>query len=176
MPNGKTLYLVRHAEASWMKAGQGDFDRALNDCGKRDAVEMGRRLKSGGTLPAVIFSSPALRAAQTAEIIATELGFPVDSISFAGNIYESTTANLIKTIQSLEAHHATAMLVGHNPAMTWLINHLAGGHIANAPTCAIATLRTFSGRWKDAGPAMAELLNFDYPERIPDSNTRGNLH
>lgn len=179
MADGKTLYLVRHAEASWMKAGQGDFDRPLNDCGKRDAAEMGRRLKAGGILPGAILSSPALRATQTAEIIATELGFPVDSISFAGNIYEATTANLTKTIQSLEDRHSSAMLVGHNPAMTWLINHLTGGHIANAPTCAIACLRTFSARWGGAGPASANLLDFDYPGRIPDNPTRpvpwGNL-
>ena len=179
MPNGKILYLVRHADAAWMKAGLGDFDRPLNDCGKRDAVEMGQRLKAGGTLPSAILSSPALRAAQTAEIIAVELGFPVDSISFAEKLYEATIANLIKTIQSVGPHHTSAMLVGHNPAMTWLINHLAGGHIANAPTCAIATLRTFSGRWEDVGSATADLLDFDYPKRPMESNTRpvsgGNL-
>jgi len=170
MPDGKTLYLVRHAEAAWMNSGQRDFDRPLNDCGKRDAAEMGRRLKASSTLPSVILSSPALRATQTAEIIATELGFPADSISFAGNIYEAATAHLIETIQSLEAHHASAMLVGHNPAMTWLINHLSGGHIANAPTCAIATLRTFSTQRKDADPATANLLNFDSPARIRSRN------
>ena len=176
---GKILYLVRHAEASWMNSGQRDFDRPLNDCGKRDAVEMGRRLKADGILPGAILSSPALRATQTAEIIATELGFPVDSIFFAENIYEATTANLIGIVQSLEDRHSSTMLIGHNPAMTWLINHLADGHIANAPTCAIATLRTFSTRWEDAGSATANLLDFDYPGKPLGSNirpvSRGNL-
>lgn len=179
MADKKILYLVRHAEAAWMNSGQRDFDRQLNDCGKREATEMGRRLKADGILPSAILSSPALRATQTAEIIATELGFPVDSISFAENIYEATTAHLIGIIQSLEDRHSSTMLVGHNPAMTWLINHLADGHIANAPTCAIATLRTFSTRWENAGPATANLLDFDYPERPLDNNTRpvsrGNL-
>ena len=171
MPNGKILYLVRHAEAAWMESGQRDFDRPLKDCGRREAVELGQRLKADGILPGAILSSPALRATQTAEIIATELGFPVDSISFAENIYEATTANLIGIVQSLEDRHSSTMLIGHNPAMTWLINHLSGGHIANAPTCSIATLRTFSTRWEDAGPATADLLDFDYPGRIPDRKT-----
>ncbi len=172
MPDGKTLYLVRHAEAGWMKAGRRDFDRPLNERGRHDAVKMGRRLKAGGIMPNAIFSSPALRAAQTAEIIATELGFPVASISFEGNIYEAATADLVEAIQLLEARHSHAMLVGHNPAMTWLINHLSDDHIANAPTCSIATLRTFSSRWEDVGPATADLLDFDYPERTPESNRR----
>jgi len=179
MADKKILYLVRHAEAAWMNSGQRDFDRPLNDCGKRDAAEMGRRLKTSGILPRMILSSPALRAAQTAEIIATKLGFPVNSISFAEKIYEAATTNLIEIVQSLEEHHSSAMLIGHNPAMTWLINHLAKGHIANAPTCAIATLRTFSARWEDAGYATAELLDFDYPGRPLNSNarpvSRGNL-
>ncbi len=172
MAEGNTLYLVRHAEAGWMESGQRDFDRPLNERGRHDAVKMGQRLKAGGILPRVILSSPALRAAQTTEIIATELGFPLDSVSFVGNIYEAATADLIETIQSLEARHTRAMLVGHNPAMTWLINHLSDDHIANAPTCAIATLHTFSSRWEDIGPATADLLDFDYPERTPESNRR----
>ena len=171
MPDGKTLYLVRHAEAAWMGSGQRDFDRPLNDRGKRDAVEMGRRLKTNGILPGVVLSSPALRAIQTAETIAVELGFPVELITFAENIYEAATTDLVGIIQSLEDYHIHVMLVGHNPAMTWLINHFAGGHIANAPTCSIATLRTFSTRWEDAGPATADLLDFDYPGRIPYSKT-----
>jgi len=179
MPDNKTLYLIRHAEACWMESGQHDFSRPLNDCGKSDATEMGRRLKADGILPNVVLSSPALRAAQTAELIAAELGITSSSIVFDEKIYEAATSNLLGIIQSLENRHGSAMLIGHNPAMTWLINHLAGGHIANAPTCAIATLRTFSGRWKDAGPATADLLDFDYPARILNSNThpvsRGNL-
>ncbi len=179
MPDSKTLYLIRHAEASWMESGQHDFNRPLNNCGRGDAAEMGRRLKTDGILPNVILSSPALRATQTAELITAELGIAPSSIVFDEKIYEAATSNLLEIIQSLESRHDSAMLVGHNPAMTWLINHLTGGHIANAPTCAIATLRTFSGRWKDTGLATADLLDFDYPGRIPDSNTRpvsrGNL-
>ncbi|MEN7973691.1 MAG: histidine phosphatase family protein, partial [Verrucomicrobiota bacterium] len=135
MSDGKTLYLVRHAEAFWMKAGQRDFDRPLNDRGKHDAAEMGQKLKATGIQPEIIISSPALRATQTAEIIVRKLGLSTDSILFNENIYEAETADLLKIVKSVKECHASTMLIGHNPSMTWLINHLTGQHVANAPTC-----------------------------------------
>lgn len=179
MPDGKTLYLVRHAEADWPKSAQRDFDRPLSRLGEHDADEMGRRLKADGILPNVILSSPALRATQTAEAIAMALGFPTGSINLIENIYEAAISDLVEVIRALDDRHASAMLIGHNPALTWLINQLADRHIANAPTCSIATLRSFSLRWEDMGSATANLLDFDYPERIPVRTARpvsgGNL-
>ena len=40
----KHLYLVRHAKSSWSDTSLPDFDRPLNDRGKKDAPEMARRL------------------------------------------------------------------------------------------------------------------------------------
>ena len=41
----KTLYVVRHAKSSWDDPDKPDFDRSLNERGKRDAPRMGKRLK-----------------------------------------------------------------------------------------------------------------------------------
>ena len=47
----KTLLLIRHAKSSWADPGRPDHDRVLNDRGRRDAPEMGRRLKRRGVTP-----------------------------------------------------------------------------------------------------------------------------
>ena len=41
----KTLIVVRHAKSSWSDSGVSDFDRPLNERGKRDAPEMADRLQ-----------------------------------------------------------------------------------------------------------------------------------
>lgn len=167
MPDGKTLYLMRHAEAAWMHSGQRDFDRPLTPKGELDAKEMGQRLKARGELPDIMLSSPARRATQTTEIIATELSHPLEAIIFREAIYEAGVSDLLDIIQNLDARYESAMLIGHNPSLTWVINQLTGEHIANAPTCSIATLRTFSPRWEDSSSGATDLLDFDYPNKQP---------
>ena len=68
------LYLVRHGETDWNRQRriQGLTDIPLNDNGRRQARATGsllaRRIWNG------VYSSPLLRAAETASIIAGELG------------------------------------------------------------------------------------------------------
>lgn len=68
------LVLVRHGETEWNRLGrvQGRTDIPLNDTGRRQARAAGRRLR--GEHWDGIASSPLARAAETAEIIAHEVG------------------------------------------------------------------------------------------------------
>ena len=68
------LVLVRHGETEWNRLGkvQGLSDIPLNETGRRQARDAGRRLKSQHW--DAIAASPLGRAAETAEIIAREVG------------------------------------------------------------------------------------------------------
>lgn len=72
-----TLILVRHGETDWnfQRRIQGTTDIPLNDTGREQARETGRRLAEqlSGEAP-VIVSSDLGRAAETADLIAGELG------------------------------------------------------------------------------------------------------
>ena len=124
---------------------------------------MGKRLKKRGVSPNVIISSPACRSVQTATLIANEFDISPEAIIFKKSIYEAAISDLLDAIQAIDDSHQSALLVGHNPALTWVINQLAGDHIANTPTCSVATLQTFSPRWEDSSQGTADLLDFDYP-------------
>lgn len=162
MTNGKTLYLVRHAKAGWMNSGQLDFDRVLAERGIQEAIEMGKTLQQRGIVPDVVLCSPARRVLQTIEQLAPFIGVPIDQVFFNKSIYEAQTSTLLKLIQNLDDTHHSAMLIGHNPAMSWLISELTKP-INAMPTCSIATICIDSNQWKEAGLSNAELLNFSYP-------------
>jgi phosphohistidine phosphatase len=160
MPMPKLLYLVRHAKSDWNNS-LADFDRPLNKRGFRDAPEMGHRLKTRGMLPQQIICSPAKRAFQTLE----NLDLGVEDIRFEESIYEASTETLFRMIQSLEDSVDSAMLIGHNPAMTWLASHLTQTVIPNLPTCSIVTLELPSNHWNAVGEVPANLLDLDFPKR-----------
>ena len=64
----KTLLLVRHAKSSWDLATLNDFDRSLNERGKKDAPVMAQRLLDRKIDINTFVSSPAKRAKKTAEL------------------------------------------------------------------------------------------------------------
>ena len=72
------LHLLRHADAGDPMAWKGpDEDRPLSGKGEKQAERLGRFLKEVGFRPDAIITSPKVRAAQTAEIVARHLGVPV---------------------------------------------------------------------------------------------------
>ena len=163
----KTLYLVRHAKSSWKDARLQDHDRPLNKRGEQDAPRMGKRLGRRRPKPEVIISSPAVRAKSTAKILAAEIGFPKSGIIVDGLIYAAGPEDLVSVIRGLDNAVDCVMLVGHNPALTQLVNSLAHCDIANVPTCGLAVLEFRIHAWHDIDRVRAELVDFDYPKKDP---------
>ena len=71
---GARLWLVRHGETDWNAAGrvQGHTPTELNERGREQAREIGRRLK--GRAFAAVWSSDLPRAYQTAELLVESAG------------------------------------------------------------------------------------------------------
>jgi len=64
------IFLVRHGQTSWNKEEvfRGTLDIPLNDFGKKQALEVGKKLKSLSPDDPLLISSPLGRARETAEI------------------------------------------------------------------------------------------------------------
>jgi len=78
----KILLLIRHAKSSWDDISVTDFDRPLNERGKKDAPMMARRLSDKKIKIDAFVASPAKRAKKTAVFFAKEFGVDENDIVF----------------------------------------------------------------------------------------------
>jgi phosphohistidine phosphatase len=159
MTDHKTLYLVRHAKSGWSATDLSDFDRPLNTQGLQDAPKMGKRLKERNALPDIIFCSTAKRARQTLN----GLDLRVDNVVFDERIYCASEEGLLELIQSVPNQYVSAMIIGHNPAMSWVAGQLSGTSFDNLPPCAVVTSNLDCRLWAKAGTCPARLLDYDFP-------------
>lgn len=166
MSSTKVLFLVRHAKSSWKDPSLADRDRPLNKRGKRDAPRMGKRLAKRAVRPELVVSSPAVRALTTAQLIAGELRFKGADVVVDEQVYGGGPHELIEVIRGFDNRFDRVMLVGHNPALTELVNLLTDSETENVPTCGVAVLGCDTECWVDVGKERAELLEFDYPKKL----------
>lgn len=166
MADTKTLFLVRHAKSSWDDVNLEDIQRPLNKRGKRDAPKMGKHLAGYRVRPEVIISSPAVRANDTAREIAAKLGFKKSDVEIDEDLYSFDSSDIMEVIRGLSNGYQSIMLVGHNPAITRLVNELSGSNVDNVPTCGVALLRFNLEKWSGIKKGAGELLKFDYPKKL----------
>lgn len=162
----KTLYIIRHAKSSWAKPDQADFERGLNERGKRDAPRMAKRLKEIPVHPALILSSPAKRAFATAKRMAEILNYPKEKIRTDRLLYHADEETILEVIQSLNDMYNTVLLFGHNPGLTEFVNSIADKevYIDNVPTSGVVSFSLPVDSWKDAAWRSGTMLFFDYPK------------
>ena len=160
----KTLYIVRHAKSSWDHANLSDHDRPLNERGERDAPRMGKRLRKRRERPEVIIASSAVRAQSTARILAIAISYPTSDIAINKRLYGAEPEDVLSIIMDLDDGIDCAMLVGHNPTFTTLINALGRCDFDNVPTCGMAVLTFPIDSWKNIATAQGTLVDFDFPK------------
>ena len=137
----KRLLLLRHAKSSWDNPGTADRDRGLNKRGKRNAPQMGRALAEL-LEPAVIHVSPAMRAQLT--LGGLQDGWPalqnIDHLT-EEELYTFSSSDLVDWIGACDDAFERLFLIGHNPALTDLINWLCGDLVLpNLPTAGFVEL------------------------------------
>lgn len=160
----KTLLLVRHAKSSWDDITMADFDRPLNDRGKKDAPEMATRIKEKPVQIDLFVSSPAKRAKRTARYFAEEFKADKDDIMLVDELYGAGPAIFEKTVNGLPDKHDTVAIFSHNPGITEFVNSLTIVKVDDMPTCAVFGASAEVNTWKDFMKAEKKFLFFDYPK------------
>ncbi|WP_428309218.1 SixA phosphatase family protein [Hydrocarboniphaga sp.] len=160
----RSLTLVRHAKSSWDNAALADFDRPLNERGRRDAPLMAQRFAHAAETPLQLVASPALRTTSTALVFAEALGVPADSIRYEPQIYEADVETLLAVVRGLSDEVPNAVLFGHNPGFTDLCHALARCDFTEMPTCAVARIDFDVEHWRDVASGRGRLMAYSYPK------------
>lgn len=154
----KSLTLYRHAKTERDSDTGRDFDRKLNERGRRDAVRMGEEIRGLGLAYDLILSSPAKRAAETAKLA----GLPAQ---FDERIYDASAGELLLLAQEADGRIQRFMLVGHNPGFERLASRLIGGNI-EMPTGSLVEIALPVGNWREAGASGGQLVRLLKPKEL----------
>lgn len=160
----KTVILVRHAKSDWSDASLSDFERPLNERGKRDAPVMAQRLKDKKIKLDAIIASPAKRAAKTAKCFAEIFDIKKDKIDFKEKLYLAEPSTFYAVIENADNKHDCIAVFSHNFGITDFANMLTNTRIDNIPTCGVFAINVKADKWSDFKDAEKEFLFFDYPK------------
>jgi phosphohistidine phosphatase len=161
----KTLLIVRHAKSSWDIASLNDFDRSLNDRGKKDAPVMAKRLLDKKIPIDAFVSSPAKRAKKTAEFFCSTYKKDKKDIILISALYHAACENFFEVVEQLNDEYDTVAIFSHNPGITEFVNELVDDvKIDNMPTSGVFAVQIKIKKWKDFTKSKKEFLFFDYPK------------
>lgn len=154
----KTLTLFRHAKTERDSDSGRDFDRRLIDRGRDDSKRMGEEISELGLAFDLVLSSPAARAAETAELAGLE-------VRFDERIYDASTGDLLEIVGAMDDEIERLAMVGHNPGFERLASRLIGQGI-EMPTGSLAEIAIPVQRWSEAAEANGRLTRFLKPKEL----------
>jgi phosphohistidine phosphatase len=161
----KQLLLVRHAKSSWSDFSIKDFDRPLNDRGKKDAPEMASRLVDKDITIDAFIASPAKRARKTAELFVKEFKGEKGDIIFFEELYLANPSTFFDVISKTDDKFKTIAVFSHNEGITDFANNLTDTKIDDMPTCGIFAVKAKIKHWCDFKDAEKEFWFFDSPKK-----------
>ena len=160
----KQLFIIRHAKSDQSFFGN-DFERPLNERGRRDAPVMAKRLADKNYTIDALVSSPAVRAKKTAELFAETLTIPISEIMYISALYHASAGVFYEVVNGLPNELNSVALFSHNPGISYFVNSLVAGiRVDNMPTCAVFAVSCQITEWSYFKKATKAFLFFDYPK------------
>ncbi len=163
----KTLILVRHAKSSWDDPTLPDFDRPLNERGKKEAPKMAKRLADKNINIEGFISSPAKRAKRTAELFIKEFDKDENEIILFPSLYHADVNDFYEAISLVNDKFKCIAVFSHNPGITSFANKLIPkAQLDNMPTSSVFAVKANIKNWSDFKDAKKEFWFFDYPKKV----------
>lgn len=127
------LYLFRHGIAHNAQPGSLDSSRELTAEGREKTAAVAKAARRAGVRPSLIVSSPYIRARQTAEIAAEELGYEEPVLQIDSLVPHGAPQAVWQDLRDHalldQIGEASVLLTGHEPLMSQL-----AAFLLNAPS------------------------------------------
>lgn len=120
---------MRHAKSLHNEAAVDDFARSLAPRGIKDVARICTKLQRAGLIPDHIYSSPAQRSRQTAQLVCTHLSLTESLLSYDASFYAASAKILVDFIKRIPNAIRMPMIVGHNPELDACLEYLCGASL-----------------------------------------------
>ena len=163
----KTFHLLLHSKSSWDQPGLSDRERGLNKRGRRDAPRMGEALAQR-MAPVSVAVSPARRAQLTLDGLCDGWSALGDVQHYTQeDLYTFASEDLVAWIAAQDDGHEALFMIGHNPALTDLVNTLTGEYaLDNLPTAGYVALSLRIDRWSEVGQGCGSIEYSLFPKQL----------
>jgi phosphohistidine phosphatase len=138
----RQLWLLRHGEAVPHES-KPDFERELTARGERQSIAAGEALARLGLEVAACYTSPLVRARQTAELACARLNVVPEDRELLGKEFEAD--DLRELLAEHDAEDERILMVGHNPAFEQVVLDLTGARV-DFKKGGVAAIRLTGGR------------------------------
>ncbi len=155
---------MRHAKSSWDNPNWTDFERPLNERGKRDLLFMSSKFSKSDNRIERVISSNAARAFVTAKSFCAALSLSDSQFILEPEIYEASLPMLLSVIHDIPEPVVTVMMFGHNPGFSQLAFYLTGQYFEMS-TCSIVHIEFAEKQWKLINANSGFLVDFDFPKK-----------
>jgi phosphohistidine phosphatase len=145
----KTLVIIRHAKSSWSNSDLNDHDRPIKGKGRDRTHKVAGYLKEHNIIPDLMVSSTAVRAVETASIIAQELNYPFENIVCEKAFYRANVSSITNYLFALNNDVETVFIFGHNPTFTHLSNNFVDNAIDWLSTTATVCIKFSTDKWEE---------------------------
>jgi phosphohistidine phosphatase len=146
-----------------------DFDRGLNERGRRGARLIGQHIRDHGVKWGAVLASPAARVVQTLDEAMPGVGARYDK-----RVYLADADTLLDVVRKA-GDADTVLLAGHNPGLQDVLfalippeseNDLFDEASVKFPTATFAVLELAIDDWSALGKDVGKLIHFARPRDL----------
>ncbi|GAB6051447.1 hypothetical protein JCM17960_02670 [Magnetospira thiophila] len=171
----RELLILRHGKAENVSRDK-DFERPINEMGKRDVQRMGVWMARQALVADYVICSPAKRALETARKACKAMGLGDEGIVADPRLYKASMGNMLKLLGEIPPVARRVLLVGHNPDLENLLAHLSGKSGTGLGMADLAVLN-MPEDWQSLQSGVGHLLSItkakDLPKKFPFPGPNG---
>jgi phosphohistidine phosphatase len=162
----KNLYLLRHAEAAAKESRQEDKVRDLTQGGLKDSLHMGAWLAEQNIVFDLMVSSSALRAEQTAMLVAEGMKMEHPKILPEDVLYEASVRQFLDYVNNIEDGYEHVLIVGHNPVISYLAEYLTKADVGDMLAGSVAIMKFDTASWKNVSENTGQMVRYATPGEV----------
>ena len=153
----KNLFLARHGKSSLGDPDAADHERQLLVSGITKTKKIQNYIRKNEISFDLIISSYAIRALETAKLLAEAAEYPLTAIKIDHRIYDAVEGAIYDVLAEIDNSKKNVLIVGHNPTLTQFVNIYLRPRIDNLPTSGFVGIQFDVEAWEETPLAKGKV-------------------